>query len=105
MVACGQRANGALSQWQSSGLLIRGFRVRVPDAPPFAWGDLQVAPTVAWRARAHGWVSGPGPLLTGGVPSGKRAVEATFRFGHGHRHPQRPPRRWLFSAAYPGAAG
>src|ERR1700753_1720501 len=46
MVACGQRANGAV---------------------------------------AHGGVSSRGALLTGRVPSGKRAVEATFRFGHGHR--------------------
>jgi hypothetical protein len=35
---------GALAQWQSSGLLIRGFRVRAPGAP---LGDLPLAGLVA----------------------------------------------------------
>lgn len=36
--AARRQASGALAQWQSSGLLIRRFRVRAPDAPPLTSG-------------------------------------------------------------------
>src|SRR5262249_27695586 len=43
---------GVLAQWQSSGLLIRGFRVRAPGAPPVtAASGLRVYSL--WRWRGH----------------------------------------------------